>query len=339
MEDLLKGAKLRAIVTITVAALLISTGCTQPAQRKAAAKKGLLLTVDFQQGKTLRYKFISSRDITLDWGPMGNGADSAKTKVDKSAESLTMVVAYTPIEVDAYGLAKVQATCESAKVARTGGRQRDGSRGDAADTFTGKTWTFTVGPTGKIEDDSGFRNALKEAGKRAIRPDTSKGVVKDPDMLYDITASQFFLWDAMASRKEITSKAAVGERWQSLISVPAPMILWVARDVNYCLEEIRNEPNGQIAVIRSAYAPNKNVPREWPIPYDVPFQMSGTFGFLRNFQVLSLAGDGEELFNVTAGRTERRTQKYRLEIQTSLPLPIAVNPKLIIDQTLAMELQ
>ena len=40
--------------------------------------------------------------------------------------------------------------------------------------------------------------------------------------------------------------------------------------------------------------------------------MVGPFGFYRNYRVLSLQGQGEELFNIDAGRTERYEQQYEL---------------------------
>jgi len=325
-----------AITAVTVLAAV--AGCAQPAGQKTPAGAGKkFLTVDFKQGQTLRYKFVSAREITLDWGQMGTNAPQAKPRVDKSTESIEMVVSYTPIEVDPYGAAKVKATCESAKVIRSDGKQR-GARQDAAETFAGKTWTFSVSPNGKIEDSSELYAVIREAGKNAIRSDKSQGAVKEPDMIYDVIAMQWFLWDCISSRKNVTAGLSTGDQWKSLLSVPAPMILWVSRDVTYRLDEIRQDPNGRIAVIRSSYALSKEVPRDRPVPYDVIFQMSGTFGFLRNYQVMSLSGEGEELFNIDAGRTEKYNQKYHLEVLCTIPLGLSITPKVSIDQNISMEL-
>ena len=97
---------------ILVVALIagIIGGCTSaPSSRKT------LLTVDFKPGQTLKYKFVSSRNMAVNWGPMRSG----ETKINKSSESLEMVVAYTPVEVDPYGVSTIRANCESAKAKRT----------------------------------------------------------------------------------------------------------------------------------------------------------------------------------------------------------------------------
>ena len=113
-----------------------------------------------------------------------------------------------------------------------------------------------------------------------------------------------------------TKGVAVGEKWKSVLPAPATMILFAARDVNYTLEEIRqdpNDPNNRIAVIDSSYSLLWPNPSEWPVPYTEAFQMSGIFGFLREYKMLDLQGHGQELFNIEAGRTEQYTQKYTMQ--------------------------
>jgi len=67
--------------------------------------------------------------------------------------------------------------------------------------------------------------------------------------------------------------------------------------------------------------------------------MSGTFGFLGPYEVLGLEGTGEELFNIKAGRIERRQEKYTLRTKAGVPpMGIRANPHITIDQTLTMEL-
>jgi hypothetical protein len=263
---------------------------------------------------------------------------AGKSKVDKSVESLELVVSYTPVEVNQFGLTTIKAVCESARVTRTAQSSRQQARPDAAESFAGKSWTITVDATGKMVDRSGIYDVIRQAGQLAFRPDRSKGLVKEPDMIYDVTATQWFLWDSVSSRKDVAAGMSTGDEWKSLLSVPAPMILWVSRDVTYRLDEIRQDPNGRIAVIHSSYSPYKDVPRDWPVPYEVRFQMSGMFGFLRNYQVQSLSGEGKELFNIDAGRTEKYNQKYHLEVLSSLPMGLGITPKISIDQNLTMQL-
>jgi hypothetical protein len=312
-------------------------GCT-PAQKSASVSKKTLLTVDFQQNQSLKYKFLSSRDITIDWGQMKGETGAGKSKVDKSVESLELVVSYTPVEVNLYGLTTIKAVCESAKVNHTTQSTRQSARPDAAESFAGKSWTITIDATGKMVDRSKLYDVIRQVGQLAFRPDRSKGLVKEPDMIYDFIASQWFLWDSISSIKNPSQGVAVGDQWQSVLSVPAPMILFAARDVNYKLAEIRRDPNGLIAVIDSSYRLRYPSPSDWPVPYTEVFQMSGTFGFLRGYKVLDLEGQGQELFDVDAGRIEKDAQKYTMHVRASLPLGLGITPQITIDQTLSMEL-
>jgi len=306
-------------------------GCTSaPSPRKT------LLTVDFKPGQTLKYKFVSSRNMAVDWGPMRGG----ESKINKSSESLEMVVAYTPVEVDPYGVSTIRANCESAKAKRTLESARQQNWQEAAETFAGKSWTFTVNARGKIVDGSKFVEVLHEAGQRAFRADRSKGLIKDPDMLYDVIAMQWFLWDSVSSVSNPTKGVTVGDKWKSALAVPATMILFAARDVNYTLSEIRvQDANNRIAVIDSSYSLRWPNPPEWPIPYTESFQMSGIYGFLREYRMRDLQGHGQELFNIDAGRTERYSQSYTGHLSASMPMGLSgVNPQITIDQNMTIEL-
>jgi len=321
------------IIVVALIAGIIG-GCTSaPSPRKT------LLTVDFKPGRTLKYKFVSSRNMTVDWGAMRDG-DPTKTKINKSSESLEMVVSYTPVEVDPYGISTIRADCESAKVKRTSESARQQNWQEAAETFAGKSWTFTVDARGKIVDGSGFRAALLQAGQRAFRADRSKGLIKDPDMLFDCLATQWFLWDSVSSISNPTKGVAVGDKWKSVLAVPATMVLFAARDVNYTLSEIRvQDANTRIAVIDSSYSLRWPNPPEWPVPYTEAFQMSGIFGFLRQYKTQDLQGQGQELFNIDAGRTERYSQSYTVHASASMPMGIGgINPQITIDQSMTMEL-
>ena len=321
------------IIVVALIAGIIG-GCTSaPSPRKT------LLTVDFKPGQTLKYKFVSSRNMTVDWGAM-RGGDPTKTKINKSSESLEMVVSYTPVEVDPYGVSTIRADCESAKAKRTSESARQQNWQEAAETFAGKSWTFTVDARGKIVDGSGFRDALLQAGQRAFRADRSKGLIKDPDMLFDVIATQWFLWDSVSSISNPTKGVAVGDKWKSVLAVPATMVLFAARDVNYTLSEIRvQDANNRIAVIDSSYSLRWPNPPEWPVPYTEAFQMSGIFGFLRGYKTQDLQGHGQELFNIDAGRTERYSQNYTIHASASMPMGIGgVNPQITIDQSMTMEL-
>jgi hypothetical protein len=319
------------LLILTTLVLGFLAGCKTVTEKELPPEKGELLTVDFRAGQTLRYKFVSSREITVELDATAATSQSGRPVSDKSTESLEIIMVYTPIEIDPYGLTKLQATCESVKVVRSKGPQRD-----AVDYLAGKTFMLTVGPTGKIEDYSQLDELLKETGKKAFRPNTD---IKEPDMICDFVATQWFLWDAVSSIKEPSLGLAVGQSWTSKLSVPTPMVMRKARDVTYKLDEIRPGEKGRLAVISSSYKIADSAPHDWPIPYSGRFQVAGAFGFYRNYKVIDLQGKGEELFNVDAGRTEQYNQQYQMQLSASLLIPLAgVNPEITIKQILTMDL-
>jgi hypothetical protein len=305
-----------------------------------------LFTVEFQQGRTLRYKFVSRRNTRLDWGweqeksgrRGGRGAPSEEP-TDMS-ESMSLVVAYTPVEVDAYGLTTIRATCESVDVKRTSTRssRTKGSK-DAVNSLTGKGFTFKIRPDGRIEDYSQLDQLIKEIGQKVFRSRSGAGKIKEPDMVGDFVASQWFLWDSVSSIENPIEGVSIGQTWKSTISLPAPMVMRQARDVTYTLKQVRETDKARIAVIGSSYAHAEAVPDGWPVPYTGTFQVSGPFGLLRRFRIEQLRGGGEELFNLDAGRTEQYKQNYHMEVAAGMmwPLP-GVNPKITVDQTLTMQL-
>ena len=323
------------LVITTALVLTALAGCEPGASRGWLSGKGKeVLTIDFPTGGMLRYKFISSRQITVAWDEPQNAPNPGNHTEDKSSESLEMVVSYTPIEIDPYGLTTVKATCESAEVTRNRGPQQD-----AAESFAGKTFTFSVGPTGKIEDRSQLDALIKEVGKKAFRANADQGRIKEPDMINDFVASQWFLWDAISTIEQPSKGATVGQSWGSKLSVPTPMVMRKARDVTYTLDAIRPGDKGRLAVISSSYRLADSAPREWPIPYSGTFQVAGAFGFYRNYQVLDLQGRGQELFNIDAGRTEQSSQHYQMRLKASLLMPLGgVSPTITIDQDITMKL-
>jgi len=326
---------LKAVLTVFIALVLsILAGCNGA----AGGKK--LLTVDFQENQPLRYRFVSSRDVYVNWGEVKSGSKAGKSKVDKSSESMDMVVAYTPVKIEPYGLTTIKATCESVKIRRSSRKGRRATGKDAVESLSGKTFTFTVAPTGKIEDYSQLDKLIREIGKKAFRPDSKRGRIKDPDMISDFIATQWFLWDSVSSIEKAVEGICVGQAWKSILSVPNPMVIRRARDVTYTLDEIRPSEKGQLAVIHSSYSLAESVPRNWPNPYSSAgrFMVSGRFGFLRGYKVLDFQGWGEELFNIDAGRTEQYNQQYQMQLDASLPMGISGNIRITVEQNLTMQL-
>jgi hypothetical protein len=320
---------------MTVVVLTALAGCEPAAsQKQLPGKEKYLLTIDFRAGQTLRYKFVSSREMTVGWDAPQSPSGSGRRAADKSSESVEIVVSYTPVEIDPYGFTTIRATCESVKVARS-----RGPRQDVVENFAGRTFTLAVGPTGRIQDYSQLDELIKEVGKKAFRANTDQGRIKEPDMINDFVATQWFLWDAVSSIEEPAKGVAPGQSWRSKLSVPTPMVMRKARDVTYTLEEVRADEKGRLAVIGSSYRAADSAPREWPIPYSGTFQVAGAFGFYRNYQVLDLQGQGQELFNINAGRTEQYSQHYRMHLKASLLFPLpGASPRITIDQNITMKL-
>lgn len=289
--------------------------------------------MDFRKSQTLRYKFLSSREVTIELGSPENAGQPGRYTSDKTTESAEYIVAYTPIEVNPFGISTIQATCESINVTRSKGASRD-----AVESLAGESYTFTVGPTGKIEDYSQLDELLKKISEKAFQFDSGRGRIKEPDMIADFIVTQWFLWDSISSIEEPSKGMTIGQIWDSQLSVPTPMVMRKARDVSYTLDEIRESVTGPLAVITSTYEAAESVPRSWPIPYSGRFQMVGPFGFYRNYRILSFTGQGREIFNIDEGRTEQYDQQYQMKLDASLLMPLAdVNPKITIDQKITME--
>jgi len=336
--DCKKEPKLKKIfyfVTCAIVATVLA-GCGEPLGERT------LLTVDFNEGETLRYQFASSRRVYLDWGTGGEGSccgDKKKRKkgVTQLSESMTIVMAYEPVRIDPYGLTTIKATCESVKVDRRAERRRPGTGKDAVLHLKGKSFTFTVAPNGKIEDYSQLDELVREIGEKAFRADTSRGRIKEPDSISDFLATQWFLWDSVSSLRNGAKGARVGQSWKSVLSVPTPMVMRKARDVTYTLSEIREGDTDKLAVLESTYSLADSVPSDWPVPYHGRFQVSGTFGFLTNYQAQKLDGKGEELFNIDKGRTEKYRHEYTMEIDAGMRFPLGPQPKITIKQVLTMK--
>jgi hypothetical protein len=338
-----KGENLKKLIKYIVAAtfLLFLTGCSQVTKSE---KK--FLTLDFEPNQTLRYYFRTTRVAEIDWGTNNDEEGVCSTCKKKIAprgksfiDEMNLDFSYKPVEVDPYGLTTIEAKCESVGTRKSAPNQQHIIESDAIDYMNNKTFNIKIGPTGKIEDHSQLEQLIKTAVKKAFRKDTKKGRIKEPDLISDFFATQWFLWDAVSSIPLDWDGVEVGQTWKSKLSVPTPMLMWEARDVNYTLSEIKQTPTDELAVIRSTYTLSDSVPESWPFPYEDEerFKASGAFGFLINYEILELKGQGEEIFNITKGRTEKYEQTIYLKIKTAVRFPVAVSPIVNIKQSLTME--
>lgn len=329
---------LRTKVALGIAILgIVLSGCRVVGigGKREPHDEAVLLTVDFEPGQTLRYKFVAHREILLNWDP--NAAASARS-VQKQTERMEMVVSYAPVAVDPCGISTIRAQCESVAIERTGRPSGRGANTDAVTAAQDKTFVFKVDARGKMVEASELEQLIQDLGAGAFRGDAGSKRVKEPDMIGDFIASQWFLWDAISSVARPASGVAVGQSWRSKLSVPTPMVMRKARDVTYRLEEVRATDEAVMAVIASTYELAETTPSDWPIPYAGRFQMSGTFGFLGAYDIAFLRGTGRDLFNVGAGRIERSEHRYTMEMKASVPpMGIRANPQITIEQTLTME--
>lgn len=331
-----KGKKLKnTIILLAVLSAIMISGCQGP-----SGKGSYFLALNFKPEQSLSYKFISDRIVTLDWNTNQKTRQSQGTIV-KGNERLEMVVTYTVENLDPNGVAKIRGECKSAVVTRKGDLFRKKGT-DAAQSFVGKSFTFKVDATGKIRDYSDMKRVFFETGENAFRKSSRPGRVKEQDMVADIVATQWFLWDPEASITDPLSGVIPGDSWNSAVSVPTPIIVKEARDVQYDFVEVRDTDTGRVALIKSTYSPSSLENKDWPIPYEGKFNVSGTFGFLTTFtsgfEVLELTGDGYEYFNIDKGLTEKRTQNYVITMQSTSRSMMGTKPIVSLKQHLMMSL-
>jgi len=324
---------LRKIVTsrcVTVM-LCVFTGCYKAGSRE-------LLVVDFRPDTTLRYKLISQRDITLEL-KSDDPKMKDKNKPQTMSEKLELVIAYNPVEVDPFGITTIEGKCESAKVTRQTFTSRSAGK-DAVEHLAGRTFTIQVSPTGKIADYSSLTEVVRELGEKAFAANTAgKQKVKNPDMIYDFIAMQWYLWNSVATIEKPLKGVKEGQNWKTKQLVPLPIPLIAVRDTTYTFDEATETPDGRKAVINSEYTLSDEKLKNCPSPYTGRFAMKGMFGFLRNYKYLSLVGQGKQIFNIDAGLVEEDRQQYKMIIRAAFMLPLGDSvPIITIDQKISVEL-
>jgi hypothetical protein len=294
------------------------------------------LALQFKEGESLEYAFSTRRTTQIQWDPNRAAVRPDPNNTSETTEILDLVMSYTPTRVEPNGLTTLTAECKSVKARRTQLGGTLDARPDAVEGLRGKTFTLTVDRSGRIHDASSLDSLLKEIGKLAFREDPKQGRIKDPEMIGDVVATQWFLWDAVASAD--ANGLSQGKTWESRLSLPTPMVMRKARDVTYTLEGVQKAADGCVATITSkARLSDKPAPTSWPIPYSGRFRPSGPFGFLGGYQILSFEGKGSEQFDVDAGISKGYEQQFRLEMQAAVPMGLNARPKVIIRQTIRME--
>jgi hypothetical protein len=319
---------------ILVTVIFSIGGCSTPLKRGDN-----LLVVNFQQNKTLRYQMTSKRETSLELKSSGTGKNQGQPQ--KTTESLELVMAYKPLKVNPFGLTQVECTCESAKVNRSALTGKTNSTGDAIEKLTDKTFVLELSPVGRIEDFKQLEKLLLEIGNASFDNSRNDMRVKNPDMIYDFIALQWYLWDSISSVPNPMSGVKPQMTWTStqLVAWPVPVPNMPCRITTFTLDSTKEENSQQKAVINSTYQISPKTVENFPKPYEGSFQMRSLFGFLRDYKFQTIQGQGQQVFNLTTGQVESDTQQYDLSATASFPFPLGDSvPHLNIHQTMTVKL-
>ncbi len=77
----------------------------------------------------------------------------------------------------------------------------------------GKSFIFTVDSIGKIHDYSQLEELIKQAGEKTFSTEAGGNRIKQPDMIGDFIATQWFLWDSISS---IPNRVTWSKYWAKL---------------------------------------------------------------------------------------------------------------------------
>jgi len=316
---------------IVVGGVLCLTGCGP------ATSPDNWLLISLEKDVPITYKMVSERKTELD---LTTSNPKKKSAPKNMSEKLELIMVYTPVEVDPFGLSVVEVQCTSAKVTRLGfGGQK--STKDVMETLPGNTFTLTLTPTGEIADTTDLQRIAKKLGEASFSKGRGDLRTKDPDMIGDFLALQRYLWSASATISNQLN-LAVGDTWQTRQSIPWPMPMYPppARVTTYTLDGFTEAPDQpRKAAISSTYALSEEPVEDYIKPYEEGrFQMRGMFGFLRNYRFKHLEGSGEQVFNLDDGLVDSDRQQYLLNVDASFMLPLPDSePVLTVEQTFVIE--
>lgn len=317
---------------IVIGCMACLAGCQEYA--KSPADNWLL--VSFEKDVPITYRMVSERETEID---LTTDDPAKKSRPQKTTEKLELVMVYTPVEVDPFGLTTLNAKCLSAKATRSTVSTQKSSR-DAIENLAGKSFTLKITPTGKIADVSDLARVAAELGKASFSEGRSSMRIKNPDMINDFLAIQRYLWDASATLKN-PEKLKVGTHWQAKQPIPWPVPIYPppTRTTTYTLDSIQTEDDIRKAAISSTYAISEERLEEYIRPYEEgKFQMRGLFGFLRGFQFKHIEGTGTQIFNLDGGFIESDHQHYLMNVDARFMLPLGNSlPVLTVEQTISIE--
>lgn len=322
--------KIRFFGLLIIIPMLVCAGC-----RQAAPTTWLLLS--FEKDVPITYKMVSERTTEID---LTTSDPTKKSSPQRMTEKLELTMTYTPVDVDPFGLTTLRVQCDSAKVTRSSFSGNQETQ-DAMERLAGKSFNLKLSPVGQIADTSDLERITRELAKTAFVEQPSSTPIKNPDMINDFIAMQWFLWDSTAAIPD-PLHLKVGQTWQAKQSVPwpVPSSRAPARITAYTLDSITAEPEQpHTALIKSTYTLSEEPMEDFIQPYEeTRFQMRGLFGFLRNYKFESLEGSGTQTFNMDKGLIESDQQQYTLHVTATFMLPLGDSlPILTIDQKISFE--
>lgn len=300
--------------------------------------KGEYMALDFDAASPLRYRYVSSREVQI---VLTSGSAGKKEDSKRSSESIEMVFAIRPVDLNPYGLSTLEFTCESVQIKRSSFSGK-ASGSDAMQSLQGRSYTLQVSPTGQMELTESFLNTLRLIGQNSFvdKPD-SKQRIKDPDMILDWLFFHYTLWDLTASNPKALRGIVAGSNWPSeqFLPWPVPIQNLPSRTLTYTVENIEERQGTRLATVRTQYQLREKPLLNFPMPYEGNYQIRGSlFSVLRNYRHESLEGTGHLVFNLTDGRLESAEDQYTLVTAADFILPLGDSvPKLTIQQQIRIE--
>ncbi len=309
--------------------LMSLTGCQQGVQTA--------LLLDFPTDQPLTYKMVSERTTEIRL----TGDSAGRQQSHSVSESLELVIEYRAVESNPFGLSTIEGKCVSAKVNRETMRSQSGRTGDVAEGLAGRTFRFTISPAGRIEDYSELNALVKELGAKSfVEGVKAPTLVKDPDMLTDFIAMQWYLWDCSASVKDPSGGVQGLKGWKAIQLLPLPIPIPVARETTFRLSEIQDQPDKKAAIIASSYAISEAEIPHWPQPYEGKFNLKGSlFAVMRNYRFKSIEGGGTAVMDLNRGVLESDQQQWKVDITAEFLLPLGNSlPQIAVHQKVNIQL-
>ena len=199
---------------VIVGCLLSLSGC----QDSAKSSQDNWLLVSFEKDVPITYRMVSERETEID---LTTGDPKKKSRPQTTTEKLELVMVYTPVVVDPFGLSTLKVECKSVNVSRSGFSGKKATS-DAMESLTVKSYTQDLTPTGKIADISDLERLAAELGKASFSTSRRNARIKNPDMIADFLAMQQYLWGVgSAIPNQLDLKK--GDTWQTQQSIPWPV--------------------------------------------------------------------------------------------------------------------